>query len=307
MVRRVILLGTVALVAAAMIAASALPTFAKQAKTAAEGPQVGEEGTCTVLPGTSYPTIQSAVDDASCETIELEGLSYTESTTTIDRDVTIIGASDEPTYVGFLAGSPVFTILPGNTVTLQDLQIEGATGEFDGGGIHNEGTLILDNVAVHDNGALNGGGIYNAGTLTLNEGSSVYSNRAIVDGGGIYNLGTVTLNEGSSVHTNVAGEEGGGVYNEGTLYLCGGTVSGNHAPFGTVNDISGNPAQECPTTPPPGGTPEEGERVLISHKGKKELCLPEAALKGHLNHGDEVISEESCSDDSEGGGRGGPK
>jgi hypothetical protein len=46
---------------------------------------------------------------------------------------------------------------------------------------------------------------------------------------------------------------------------------------------------------------------LISHKGKKELCLPEAALKGHLKHGDEVISEEGCSDDSEGGGRGGPK
>jgi hypothetical protein len=34
--------------------------------------------------------------------------------------------------------------------------------------------------------------------------------------------------------------------------------------------------------------------------------LPEAALNGHLKHGDEVISEEGCSDDSE-GGRGGPK
>jgi hypothetical protein len=289
-----------------MFVANAMPTFAKQVKTQVGGQQV-EEGTCTVLPGTDYPTIQSAVDDPSCETIQLLSGFYTESTI-IDRDVTIVGGSpDEPSHVGNLAGSPVFTILPGTTVTLQDLHIQGATGEFDGAGIHNQGTLILDRVAVHDNGALNGGGIYNEGTLTLNEGSSVYANRAIVDGGGIYNLGTVTLNEGSSVHTNVAGQEGGGVYNEGTLYLCGGTVSGNHAPFGTVNDISGNPAQECPTTPPPGGTPEEGERVLISHKGKKELCLPEAALKGHLKHGDEVISEEGCSDDSEGGGRGGPK
>jgi hypothetical protein len=306
MKRRIILLGTVALVAAAMIAASALPTFAKQAKTGAEGLQVGEEGTCTALPGTSYPTIQSAVDDPSCETIQLEGGFYTESTT-IDRDVTIIGASDEPTHVGNLAGSPVFTILPGNTVTLEDLHIEGATGEFDGGGIHNEGTLILNGVAVHDNGADNGGGIFNEGTLTLNEGSSVYSNLAIFDGGGIYNLGTLTLNEGSSVHSNVASEEGGGIYNEGTLYLCGGTVSGNHAPRGTVNDISGDPAQECPTTPPPGGTPEEGGWVLVDHKGKKELCLPQAALNGHLKHGDEVISEEGCSDDTEAGGRGGPK
>jgi len=296
------LLGTLALVAAAMIAASALPTFAKQAKTAAEGPQVGEEGTCTALPGTSYPTIQSAVDDASCETIELEGGFYVESAT-IDRDVTIIGASDEPTHVGLEGRGTIFTILPGATVTLEDLHIEGASGEFDGAGIHNEGTLILNGVAVHDNGAFNGGGIYNEGTLTLNEGSSVYSNLAIYSGGGIYNAGTVTLNEGSSVHSNRANEEGGGVYNEGTLYLCGGTVSGNQAPRGTVNDISGDPAQECPTAPPPGGTPDVGDWVLVDHKGKKELCLPEAALKGHLKHGDEIISEEGCSEDTEGGGR----
>ncbi len=39
---------------------------------------------------------------------------------------------------------------------------------------------------------------------------------------------------------------------------------------------------------------DNGERVLVEHKGK-ELCLPQAALKGHLKHGDEVISEEGCS------------
>jgi len=201
-----------------------------------------------------------------------------------------------------LAGSPIFTILPGTTVILQDLHIEGASGEFDGAGIRNEGTLILNRVAVHDNGALNGGGIYNEGYLTLREGSSVYSNLAVVNGGGIYNTGVLTLNEGSSVHSNLAQEAGGGIYNENILTLCGGTVSGNEAPRGTVDNISGNPAQECPTAPPPGGDPEEGKRVLVDHKGK-ELCLPEAALNGHLKHGDEVISEEGCSEDTEPGGR----
>jgi hypothetical protein len=44
--------------------------------------------------------------------------------------------------------------------------------------------------------------------------------------------------------------------------------------------------------PPPGGGP--GKRVLVGHKGK-ELCLPEAALNGHLKHSDEVIDEEGCS------------
>jgi hypothetical protein len=48
----------------------------------------------------------------------------------------------------------------------------------------------------------------------------------------------------------------------------------------------------------PGGEPGEdnGERVLVEHNGK-ELCLPKAALHGHLKHGgDEVIDEEGCSD-----------
>lgn len=60
-----------------------------------------------------------------------------------------------------------------------------------------------------------------------------------------------------------------------------------------------------PGTGLPGEEPgnDQGEWVLVSHKGK-ELCLPEAALNGHLSHdGDEVIDEEGCSDDTEGGGR----
>jgi hypothetical protein len=40
---------------------------------------------------------------------------------------------------------------------------------------------------------------------------------------------------------------------------------------------------------------EDGKRVLLEHKGK-ELCLPRAALNGHLNHGDEMLDEEGCSD-----------
>jgi uncharacterized repeat protein (TIGR01451 family) len=55
----------------------------------------------------------------------------------------------------------------------------------------------------------------------------------------------------------------------------------------------------------PGEEPGEdnGKRVLVDHKGK-ELCLPKAALKGHLRHGDEVISEEGCSNAEDGGRRG---
>jgi hypothetical protein len=50
-----------------------------------------------------------------------------------------------------------------------------------------------------------------------------------------------------------------------------------------------------PDLPATRGGLQEGNGVLLDHKGK-ELCLPEAALKGHLKHGDEVIDEEGCSD-----------
>jgi predicted outer membrane repeat protein len=355
--RRIVLCVTVALVAT-MFVASAVPTLAKQAKTGVEGQAVGA-GTCTVAPGTPYPTIQSAVDDTNCQTIQLSVGDYVESVT-IDRDVTIVGSTEHPTVVHGAPGLPVFDIGSGATVVLKDLQIMGGSGhpngqEPQGGGIYNAGTLTLIGVRVHDNKAVDGGGIYNAGTLTLDTHSSVdtntafdgggiynagtltlsgqssvhgntatnkgggiynagtlvlndaevYANKAL-DGGGIYNAGTLRLNAGSSVHDNVATHDGGGIYNDGALYLCGGTVSSNHltTPTGPENNVSGTPAQDCPpSSPGPGGPPGEGNRVLVEHKGQ-ELCLPEAALKGHLKHGDEVIDEQGCSDTDQGSRRG---
>jgi hypothetical protein len=293
--RRMMLFVTLVLVAAAMIAAGALPTFAKQPKTKGEGRGVGASA-CEV-PGTTYPTIQSAVDDPSCQTIQLVGNS-TESVT-IDRNLTITGAGlDNEPIVNGESGTPVFTILPGNTVIFEVFQVAGGDASVEqGGGILNRGTLILEATDVLISNATDGGGIYNAGTLTLDGGSLVYTNNATNGGGGIYNAGTLTLTGGSSVFSNTA-TNGGGIYNAGTLYQCvGSSVYDNEAAPGTAQDIAGTPAQQCPTSPGPGGPPE-GERVLVDHKGKKELCLPEAALKGHLKHGDEVIDEEGCSEES---------
>jgi hypothetical protein len=265
--RRMMLFVTLVLLAAAMIAAGAMPTFAKQAKAKGEGRGV-VASTCEV-PGTTYPSIQDAVDAPSCQTIVLVG-NPTESVT-IDRNLTITGAGlDNEPIVNGESGKPVFTILPGITVTFEVLQVAGGDATVEqGGGILNRGTLILEATDVLISNATDGGGIYNAGTLTLDGGSLVYTNNATNDGGGIYNAGT--------------------------FYRCfGSSVYDNEAPPDTDNDIAGTPAQQCPTSPGPGGPPE-GESVLVDHKGKKELCLPEAALKGHLKHGDEVIDEEGCS------------
>ncbi len=44
----------------------------------------------------------------------------------------------------------------------------------------------------------------------------------------------------------------------------------------------------------PQGLFEHTGKVLVDHKGK-ELCVAEKALKGHLEHGDEIVNPASCS------------
>ncbi len=95
------------------------------------------------------------------------------------------------------------------------------------------GHLTLDRVRV-SNGDVdgNGGGIHNAGTLILQNGSIVTGNTASGSGGGIYNSGTLTLT-GASINGNVAGGSGGGVFNAGsTVTIQGGCLAGNQAALG---------------------------------------------------------------------------
>lgn len=53
----------------------------------------------------------------------------------------------------------------------------------------------------------------------------------------------------------------------------------------------------CPrglTELPPTGSPfEPGTKAVVDHEGEK-ICLPEAALNGHLEHGDRVLDWSGC-------------
>lgn len=121
-------------------------------------------------------------------------------------------------------------ILPGVTVTLSDVTITGGTGLF-GGGLLNEGTLILSNVEIVDNFSITrGGGIYNSGDLTLNE-VTISGNHSESRGGGLFNNGAASIANfsGSVVHSNTAGSRGGGIFNEGSVDFTNSTVSGNFA------------------------------------------------------------------------------
>lgn len=218
---------------------------------------------------TSYAGLQDAVNAAAGGALLLVSGTCT-GTTTISTNLTITGRADplfhrEATLDGAGQGT-VLTIEPGTTVTLNTLAITGgnATPATNGyaGGIHNRGTLMLNNSTVSGNTAAAGAGIDNdAGTLTLTD-SVVRGNTARGGGAGIENIdngasSTVTLNGTTAVSGNTADDGyGGGIDNGGTVTLNGTvTVTANTAAYGggifnegTVTftfraTVSGNTAQ----------------------------------------------------------------
>jgi hypothetical protein len=116
--------------------------------------------------------------------------------------------------------------------------VRGNLAAISGGGVHNAGTFVMDDLAsVRNNGVSDGvgGGIHNAGgVLTLRGSSSVSENGTDTGGGGgIYNEGTLDLRGSSSV-TNNDGGSGGGINNrEGHVVRLHGSsvVSGNSVWF----------------------------------------------------------------------------
>jgi hypothetical protein len=100
-----------------------------------------------------------------------------------------------------------------------------------GGGIFNDGYLILQESTIRSNTSLGvGGGIYNSDTLMLYE-STVSGNYADSYGGGIWSSGVVEL-ENSTISGNASIEaSGGGIanYDQGTVTINNATVAWNYA------------------------------------------------------------------------------
>jgi hypothetical protein len=157
-------------------------------------------------------------------------------------------------------------------VTLKWLTIRNglASGDYpdnSGGGIGNEGTLVLKRVSVRGNSAYNGGGISNRGTLTLNGHTVIKHNHAPNDGGGVdvdstggpaamtmngasrirrntagwgggvnVYVGSLTMNDTSSIYRNTATTTGGGV--AGYCATLTGVVGGGNVHDNSPGDVS---------------------------------------------------------------------
>lgn len=171
-------------------------------------------------------------------------------------NITIVGDGPDKTIIdgnGDVTLDRVFDINQGAI-----LQIGGATvsngkagigfiGHAHGAGIHNHGSLIMQNVVVRDNRVVidnwGGGGITNAGSPVVASSSlnnvTIFNNEALTNtggGGGIENLGNLQI-QNSTIAENRA-RTGGGIDNRGANALAGltnVTISGNRVEISGAN------------------------------------------------------------------------
>ncbi len=170
---------------------------------------------------------------------------YLNSELALNKRVTIDGSDHTITVSGDSGnnGSPnvrVFSINPGNVVTLSHLSIISGTAS-EGGGVANYGGLTVIHSVLSGNMADSGGGISNNGGDMTVISSTLSGNVATYYGGGIYNTGTLIVMN-STLFDNSANDSGGGIQNAfGMLTIMNSTLSGNSAAYygGGINNNFG--------------------------------------------------------------------
>ena len=272
-----------------LLAVSLIP-FALAQRTTAKGNRPATTITVTNGNDSGPGSLRQALADAQDgDTINfdpsVEVVTLTTAELVITKSITI-SASPQMVTVQRASQAPqfrIFHVMPGHSVEINGLTISGGhiTGDNGGGilndnstltiahctvngnaivsakyvnniggGIHNSGTMTLNQVIVNNNNAVycdcgngvpSGGGISNTGTMIINAGT-VQSNMGYWSAGGIYNTGMITIT-GSTIINNQTGDTGhfgsigGGIFNDGTMTIQDSTISGNTATLG--GDLQG--------------------------------------------------------------------
>ena len=265
----------------------------------------GNRSTGQIYPPSAGTTLQQAIDEAGEGNI-LEVRGRCAGGFSIDKPLTLVGKPTVDFPVATLDGQRTTRVLIvlSAPVTLTKLRITRGRSGPEAGGILNAGELTLGSTLVNDNsGTQWGGGIYNQGSLVLKGDSHVSANSAGVNGGGgIYNLygvvelrgsstvtrnssqnvgggiynasGTVALYRSSRVDLNGSGNSGGGIYNNGTVELNGfARVSGNIAGLNPGSSAGG------------GGVANEGGSLILNGDSRVNRNTARAGGGGVCNFG----------------------
>jgi alpha-glucoside transport system substrate-binding protein len=231
---------------------------------------VGAGPDCSVGPsGYDFTTIQTAIDDTTCETITVAAGTYPEHLNVNSgnaRDLTITGAGKGVTVVDGTNSGRVLTysFAGGTTLEIENLSlVNGRDGAGSGGGIYVQaGDLVLNDVEVaRSYGHGCGGGIFvYQGTLHSDYGLVVEENVAIFGGGVCSQESTVDLT-GAVILLNVSWSGDGGGVNVigpgGSFTVTDTEISGNIAswPSGGTDIARG------------GGVYNRGDGTFTSYAG----------------------------------------
>jgi|GEM_PF-776213 len=170
---------------------------------------------------------------ASSSTSGLSGLP------TITGNLTIRGNNSMIERLSTAPDFRIFEVAVGGRLHLYNLIVRKGLMAF-GGGIRNEGTLLLTQVNLSENATWeSGGGIWNNGTLTIDS-SRFQSNYATFDGGAITNASGTTTIINSSFHFNRSAG-GGALNNDGALVVERSLFYDNRAEVGDGGAIRSNP------------------------------------------------------------------
>jgi subtilisin-like proprotein convertase family protein len=211
----------------------------------------GQGAAVTIIDGQQQDTVLS-VSSSSPRSVTVSGL------TIQNGNAAGLGGgilSESPNVVLTIADSNVLTNTAQNgggisnqgVLLLRNVMLRANKAtDKEGGAIWNSGFGDLSGVTIVDNQASRGGGISNYNTLTITA-SFIENNLALGDiGGGIYNRSTdsqLTLVDSIVSGNQVIGADGGGVFNDGTFISSGSIISGNQVTDsggGVYNNASGH-------------------------------------------------------------------
>jgi Ca2+-binding RTX toxin-like protein len=188
------------------------------------------------------------------------------------------------------------TVAAGATVSIFDLTItRGSDLGLDGGGIHNEGTLSLEDVVVSNSFAFgNGGGIWTISTLRLRRVDVLDNGTDIApapdgQGGGLYvAAGTVTIVE-SRFEGNGA-RSGGGIYNAGITTIRRSTIHDNSSftdGGGGIRNTGGNASLTIEDTTLSANTSDDAGGALLN---TAEAVLTNSTVSGNSAVGNPALT-----------------